>query len=80
MLYKVFLYVDIYGYLSEKVTYILAFQNIRNSKGSYFYFQLHFAFVYNSSQYCDTNSRLNKEKLTVGGSLKSSIVNSAIWH
>ena len=37
-----------------------------------------FAFVYNSSQYCDTNSRLNKEKLTVGGSLKSSIVNSAI--
>ena len=35
--------------------------------------------MYNSSQYCDTKSRVNKEKLTVGGSLKNSIVNSAIW-
>ena len=37
-------------------------------------------YIVPGSQYCDTNSRLNKEKLTVGGSLKSSIVNSAIWH
>ena len=26
--------------------------------------------MYNSIQYCDTNLRLHKEKLTVGGSLK----------
>ena len=34
--------------------------------------------MYNSSQYCDTNLGLNKEKLTLGGSLKNSIVNSAV--
>ena len=29
-----------------------------------------FEFMYNSSQYCHAKSRLNKEKLSVGGSLK----------
>ena len=60
----------------EKVTYWL-FKIFEIQKGHTFSFN-DFEFVYNGSQYCDTNSRLNKEKLTVGGSLKSSIVNSAI--
>ena len=29
--------------------------------------------MYCSSQYCHTKSRLNKEKLTIGGSLKNNI-------
>ena len=34
--------------------------------------------MYNGSQYCHTKSRLDKEKISVGGSLKNSNVNNAI--